>query len=212
MKKKLLISVSFITLYVLFTISLLYVDRKAIGPNNSIVGYSTINNWFHNFTGVNWLLYDITDWGGIPPIILGMIFGVVGLVEWIKRKSIKKVDNFLFVLGGLYIVTFIIYLLFEFMVINRRPVLINGYLEASYPSSTTFASIIFMASSIIPIRFYIKNHKLRKILIVIVWVYMLFLIIGRMISGVHWLTDIIGSVFLGTGLVLLYEYFVEKIK
>jgi len=205
MKRKLIISISLILTYVIFTICLLYVDRMPVGPNNSVVGFSTINKWFHDLTGVNWVLYNITDWGGIPPVALGLFFAIVGLIQLIKRKSLFKVDKNILILGGFYILVFVIYLLFEFMVINRRPVLINGILEASYPSTTTFVSITFLASAFYPIGKYIKSNKYKLLLNVIVWIYMLFLIIGRCVSGVHWLTDIIGSIILGTGLVLGYE-------
>lgn len=210
MKKRLFISISLLCLYALFTISLLFIDRAVIGPNGSMVGYATLNNWFHNLTGVNWLLYDLTDYGGIPPIIMGIGFGILGFIELAKRKSFIKVDFELIMLGILYLITFVIYLLFEFMVINYRPVFINGFLEASYPSSTTFLSITFMLSSIIPIKKYIKNVTLERILIFIAHAYMTFLVVGRVLSGVHWLTDIIGSLLLGFSLVKLYNYFVAK--
>lgn len=159
---------------------------------------------------MSWVLYNITDWGGIPPIVLGLTFAIVGLVQLIKRKSLLKVDKEIIVLGALYIIVIVIYLLFEFIVINRRPVLVNDILEASYPSTTTFVSITFLASAFYPIKKYIRNNKLKTMLIVFVWVYMLFLIIGRNISGVHWLTDIIGSILLGTGLVFGYESLLEN--
>ena len=211
MKKYLFLSIGFIVLYVVFTITLLFIDRQQVGPNAGIVGYASINAWFHNLTGVNMLLYDITDYGGIPPIIMGIGFGVLGLVEWIKRRSIRKVDNVLLILGAFYIVVFLVYILFEFMVINRRPILINGFHEASYPSSTTFLSITFMLSAIIPIKKYTKKKSLKNVLIAFVYAYMLFLVIGRLISGVHWLTDIIGSIIIGLGLVFLYNFFIKLI-
>jgi len=146
----------FLLLYIIFTISLKFVDVKPIGPNDSLVGYSLINGWFHKLTGVNMLLYNITDYGGIPPIIMGMLFGIMGLIQLVKRKSFKRVDRELIVLGCFYIIVFLVYLTFEFVVINRRPVLINGRLEVSYPSSTTFLSITFMLSAIPLVNKYIS--------------------------------------------------------
>ena len=105
---------------------------------------------------------------------------------------------------------FLLYLLFEFIVVNKRPVLIDGYLEVSYPSSTTFLSITFMLSAIIPVKKYITNSNVQVILIVAVYSYMLFLLIGRLLSGVHWFTDVIGSMFIGIGLLNIYEYFACK--
>lgn len=212
MKKRnyLYLSIFFISLFIIFTITLKLIDVKSIGPNNSLVGYSTINKFFNNLTGTNMLLYDITDYGGIPPIIMGMLFGILGLIQWIKRGSIKKVDRELLILGIFYLTVFIVYLLFELFVINRRPILINGYLETSYPSSTTFLSITFMLSAIPLVDKYIKNKYAANFFKFILVLYMLFLVVGRIISGVHWLTDIIGSIIISTGLILGYKYFIKR--
>ena len=141
MQKRKIISVSvaivFTLAFVCWTALISFIDVQAIGPQNSKVGFATVNEFFHRLTGVNMSLYIITDWLGLVPIAFAFGFAILGLVQWIKRKSLRKVDYSLFVLGGFYIVVFLIYLLFEFVVINYRPVLINNYLEASYPSSTT---------------------------------------------------------------------------
>lgn len=212
MRKKLYLGLTLVIIFIIFTSTLLFVDRRGVGPNSSIVGYATINLWFHNLTGVNWVMYTITDYGGIIPILLGLFFGGVGFIQLISRKNIKKVDFELIILGLFYIIVFLIYLLFEYVVINRRPVIIDGYLEASYPSSTTLLSITFLLSAIIPIKRYIKNKKVQMILIIISYLYMSFLVVGRIVSGVHWLTDIIGSILIGFGLVNLYEYIIIRIK
>lgn len=206
MKKKLIFGITLLGVFIIWTIGLLIIDRQAIGPNNSVVGYSTMNKWFFNLTGVNWILYNITDWGGIPPIFLGITFAVIGIIQLIKRKNILKVDIEILILGIFYIIVFLIYIIFDFVVINRRPVLINGYLEASYPSSTTFLSITFMLSTITMIKKYILNKKIKLTLILVAYLYMLFLVIGRMLSGVHWLSDILGSVFIGVSLVMFFEF------
>ena len=160
MKKKLFSGVVFVSLFVVWTMILLVVDRQRIGPNNSVVGLATINKWFHELTKVNWDLYNITDWGAIIPISLCGLFGVLGLIQWFKRKKVSKVDRELIALGAFYFVVFILYLLFEFIVVNKRPVLIDGYLEVSYPSSTTFLSITFMLSAINPIKKYLTNNSI----------------------------------------------------
>lgn len=211
MNNKIILSLSalFLLLFILFTISLTFIDVKPIGPNESFVGYASLNGWFHNFTGVNMLLYNITDYGGIPPIVMGMAFGVVGFVQLVKRKSIKRVDKELIILGLFYILVFIVYLAFEFIVVNRRPILINGYLEASYPSSTTFLSITFMISAIPLVKKYFKNKNICFIIKGVFIAYMLFLVIGRILSGVHWLTDIVGAILISVSLLYCYKFFVE---
>jgi len=136
-----------------------------------------------------------------------MLFGIMGLIQLVKRKSFKRVDRELIVLGCFYIIVFLVYLTFEFVVINRRPVLINGRLEVSYPSSTTFLSITFMLSAIPLVNKYISNKTAFNAIKIIFIIYMLFLVVGRMLSGVHWLTDIMGSVLISVSLLMGYKYF-----
>ena len=135
MKKKYFISAfALFLLFTLWTIALTFIDVQPIGPRNSSVGFAAMNAWFHNLTGVHMLLYTITDWAGLVPVFFGFSFAVFGLVQWIKRRNILKVDSDILLLGCFYIVVLAVYLLFENLAINYRPILINGYLEASYPS------------------------------------------------------------------------------
>lgn len=207
MKNKYLIfSILFFVLFIIFLVLLCLIDRCAIGPNNSVVGLATFNKWFSNLIGCNMPLYNITDWGGILSIVTALIYAIVGLLQWIKRKSIKKVDVSILILGGFYILIFAIYMLFNLVVINYRPVLINGYLEPSFPSSTTLMSITFMILSIYQTNRLINNKNLKKVINILSITIMLFLVIGRIISGVHWITDIIASTLLSIAIVLLYFY------
>ena len=134
-----IISVSLIFVFVLYTLAIKGIDVKPISPQNSSVGFAFVNGWAqaHALFGVNMLLYTITDWGGILPLLIAVGFGILGLIQWITRKSLSRVESSILVLGGFYLLVFGIYLFFEFFIINYRPVLIDGYLEASYPSSTT---------------------------------------------------------------------------
>lgn len=223
MKKKILvISLIGVGIFILFTILLLTVDRQAIGPNGSIVGFATMNKWYQdaliNVVGLDagMKLYKATDIGSIPAIVIGLIFAVVGLVQWIKRKHILKVDGNILTLGLFYIFLFILFIFFTFVPINYRPVLIDGKLESSYPSSTTLLSIGFMTTAIINNFKYIKNKKWLYTISIIEILYMLFLIIGRLLSGVHWLSDIIASLIISISLCGVYyslfklEYYKEK--
>ena len=198
-----------LTAFVLWTVAICFVDVRAIGPQSSSVGFAGINGFVHNLTGVHWGLYNITDWLGLVPIFVCMGFGILGLVQWIKRKSIRKVDYDIFVLGGFYIVTIAAYLFFESVVINYRPVLINGYLEASYPSSTTLLVMCVMPTAVMQFNSRIKNKVLRNIVVVTIIAFIAFMVIGRLISGVHWFTDIVGGALLSTGLVLMYRAIVD---
>lgn len=204
------LSVFYILTFILWTISLKYIDVSAIGPNESEVGFSSINGFFHNLTGANMKLYVITDWLGLVPFFICFGFGVFGLIQWIGRKNILKVDSDILILGGYYIVVMAVYILFEMVVINRRPVLINGFLETSYPSSTTMLVTCVMPTAIMQFQKRIKNLLLKRIVVIISIVFTVFMVVGRLISGVHWLTDIIGGALISISLVRMYHFFAFK--
>ncbi len=204
-RKSLITSMGLLAAFVLWTVAICFMDVRAIGPQGSSVGFAGINGFVHALTGVHFSLYNITDWLGLVPIFVCVGFGIFGLVQWIRRKSIRKVDYDILVLGGLYIVTIAAYLFFERVVINYRPVLINGSLEASYPSSTTMLVMCVMPTAIMQLGCRIKNRAFRNISAVAIIVFTAFMVIGRLISGVHWFTDIIGGALLSAGLVMMYR-------
>lgn len=204
-RKNFIASLCLLTAFVLWTAAIVLVDVRAIGPQGSSVGFAGINNFVHNLTGVHFDLYNITDWLGLVPILVCMGFGALGLVQWIKRKSIRKVDFSILVLGGFYIVTIAAFLVFEHFIVNYRPVLINGYLEASYPSSTTLLVTCVMPTAAMQFNNRINNKVLRNIVSVTIIAFITFMVFGRLISGVHWFTDIVGGALLSAGLVLMYR-------
>ena len=208
-KTSLLVSISSLISFVLWTVLISFIDVKAIGPNGSSVGFATINEWFHELTGVHLTVYNITDWAGLVPIAFCLGFAVLGLVQWIRRKSILKVDQSILVLGGFYILTMAVYVIFESVVINYRPTLINGYLEVSYPSSTTLLVMCVMPTAIIQLNSHINNQTFRNIVSYSIMAFTGFVVIGRVISGVHWLTDIIGGALLSIGLVMMYRFVIN---
>ena len=203
-RKSFVIALCLLVAFVLWTLAVCFVDVQSIGPQGSSVGLAGINRFVHNLTGVRFWLYSMTDWLGIVPILVCMSFGVLGVVQWVKRKSICKVDFDILILGGFYVVTIAAYLLFESVVINYRPVLIAGILEASYPSSTTMLVMCVMPTAIMQLSGRIKNRIFRKVVSFIMIAFVAFMVIGRLLSGVHWFTDIVGGALLSAGLVLLY--------
>ncbi len=208
-KKNFITSIAFFLLFILWTVAVSFVEVKPIGPLGSSVGFATLNGFVHNFTGVSFVLYNITDWLGLVPFAVCFGFGVLGLIKLIKRKSILKVDYDILALGVFYIVVIAVYLLFETVVINYRPVLINGVLEVSYPSSTTMLTLCVMPTAIMQFKNRIKNKTARNIIIILAVSFTVFMVVGRIISGVHWISDIIGGALLSAGLVQLYNAFVK---
>ena len=209
-RKAFLLGIGFITVFIIWTLMLQAVDAKTIGPNGSVVGFSTINRCFNDLTGSNMLIYTVTDWMGLIPIFVAFGFAVLGLVQWIKRKSILKVDASLLVLGGFYITVIITYLFFEGFVINYRPILINGYLEPSYPSSTTLLVTCVMPTAIMQFNDRIHKREIRIAVSSLSVAFVAFMVIARAVCGVHWLTDIVGGAFISAGLVLIYYSLTHK--
>ena len=148
-KKTLFIALSFLAAFVIWTLLLTVVDVQPIGAQGTNVGFATVNGFISDVIGNNLALYVITDWLGLVPIAVAFAFAMLGLAQWIKRKSFFKVDKSILALGVFYIAVMSVYLLFEFVVINYRPILISGYLEASYPSSTTMLVMTVMPTAII---------------------------------------------------------------
>lgn len=203
-KRLFFIGTGFVLAFIVWTALVSVVDVAAIGPRGSEVGFSTVNGFFHRLTGVNFTLYTVTDWLGLVPLFVALGFAALGLFQWIKRKSLRRVDRSLIVLGVFYIAVIAVYVLFEFVVINRRPVLIDGYLESSYPSSTTLLVACVMPTAMIQLTSYIKRERLKRVLLAAIAAFTVFMIIGRLLSGVHWLTDIIGGLLFSIGAVLVF--------
>ena len=206
-RKYLFTGIFSIAAFLLWTAALRFVDVLPIGPRASVVGFASMNQFVHNLTGVHMTLYTVTDWLGLVPIAVAFGFAVFGLAQWIRKRHIGQVDHSILILGGFYLIVIAAYIFFEINVFNYRPVLINGYLEASYPSSTTMLVMCVMPTALMQLNNRIKNQILRWCVASVITAFTMFMVFGRLISGVHWLSDIIGGALLSAGLVLLYRFF-----
>lgn len=210
-KRSLFLALGLLAVFILWTGAICLMDVQSIGPRGSQVGFATLNGFIHQVTGVHMTLYVITDWLGLVPVAFGFGFAFLGLYQWIRRKGVLKVDADLLVLGGFYIVTLGAYLFFERYVVNYRPVLIDGFLEASYPSSTTLLVLCVMPTAMMQLHRRIQNPILRFITSVVIGTFIAFMVLGRLISGVHWITDIVGGILLSSSLVMLYHAICEEL-
>ena len=192
--------------FLLWTLLVSYVDVQPIGPLGSRVGFAWINRFVHDLTGVHWWLYTLTDWLSLIPLGFAAGFGLQGLAQWITRKHLRLVDRSLWLLGGFYGVVLGVFLLFETLVINYRPVLVEGVLEASYPSSTTMLVLCVMLTARMHIR-----HTAPKWCNHLIGIFTVCMVIGRLVSGVHWITDIIGGILLSGGLVKIYGFVLDAV-
>lgn len=207
--RKLWSAICLLAAFVLWTAAVQFVDVQAIGPQGSCVGLAAINGFWHEIIGVNWMLYVITDWLGLIPLGVVLLFAMLGLHQWVTRKNLRKVDTDILILGGYYLAVLAVFLFFEMVKINYRPVLIDGHLETSYPSSTTMLVLCVMPTALMQLQTRLKRRG--KVLGSIITVFGVFMVIGRVLAGVHWLTDIIGGMLLSAGLVMLYGFLCDQV-
>ncbi len=200
-----LTGIAFVIGFAIWTFLIQKFDVRDLGVNGTQIGFATFNCWFHELTGTNMMLYTVTDWLGLVPIFICMIFGFVGLLQLIKRKSLLRVDYDIILLGIYYVLVIFGYLIFEMIPINYRPILIEGFMEASYPSSTTLLVLCVMPTLVEQVNRRVKSAKFKKTVVIFTTVFSAFMVVGRLISGVHWFTDIVGSILLSVGLFCIYK-------
>jgi len=190
--------------FMAYTALVRVVDVQDIGPLNSRVGFATLNGAAAKLIGTNNVFYAISEIIGLSAFLVCAGFGVVGLVQWIKRKKILKVDLQIIILGLYYIAVIGLYFLFNFVIINYRPVLDEGLLEPSYPSSHTMLAVCVYAAAAFYTRFLPKGYKyLRKPIITVCYVIIALMVVTRLLAGVHWLSDIIGGILLSITMISL---------
>lgn len=185
--------------FVLLTILVRFVDVRAIGPKNSEVGFAALNGAFHEMTGYKKWLHVLTDILGYLALLLGAFFAAIGVLQLIRGRSFRAVDSDILCLGALYAAAIFFYLIFEVLIINYRPVILDEGLEASYPSSHTMLSIVMFLSVAWEAGRRIRGNT-GMIARYVCMFLAVFVPVGRLFSGVHWFTDILGGVLLGSAL------------
>ena len=196
-------------LFLLCTVLVQTVDLQSVPATGTTVGFATVNLPFHALTGVHMGLYTLTDWLGLVPVAVCLLFALLGLSQLIKRRKLREVDPDLILLGFYYLLVAAAYLLFELYPINYRPVLMDGRLEASYPSSTTLLVLGVMPTLDLQCRRRVKNTAVKNTVRCLTGLFSLFFVMGRLVSGVHWLTDIAAALLLSGGLFDLYRALVN---
>ena len=208
MKKKCITSAVCFGLFLLLILLIKTVDVAAVGPEGTEIGLSKLNVAVHNLFGENLDWYKVTNVLGYLAILIGLCFAAMGGLQLIYRRSILKVDKEILLLGALYVVTVIFYIFFEKVIVNYRPILLpdGEGVEASFPSSHTMLSCVILGSGLQLLKKYGKKNKTLQLVLTVVFAVMLALIVaGRLISGVHWFTDILGGILLSVALLNAYE-------
>ena len=208
MKKKCITSAVYFGLFLLLILLVKVVDVAAVGPEGTEVGLSKLNVAIHDLFGENLGWYKVTNILGYIAILIALGFAAIGGLQLIYRRSILKVDKEILLLGALYVITLCFYILFEKVVVNYRPVLMpdGAGPEASFPSSHTVLSCVILGSGLTLLKKYAKKNKTIQLVLTVVFAVLLALIVaGRLLSGVHWFTDIIGGLLLSAALLNGYE-------
>ncbi|MBQ9987284.1 MAG: phosphatase PAP2 family protein [Erysipelotrichales bacterium] len=206
---KLRMGIILLCIFLIFTVLVMCVDVQNVNHGTDI-GFATFNVMFHRLIGYNKFMYCITECLSIIPIFVCIFFALLGCYQLWERKDLRKVDLDLILLGVYYGSVIFLYLFFESFPINYRPVLINGVLEASYPSSTTLLVLTVMLSCYKQVDRRVHHRRIQKGMKVIIGIFMIFMVVSRIISGVHWISDIIGSGVFSVGLFLVYAAVIEN--
>lgn len=209
-RRDLVTGTALLAAFVLWTALVQLVDVRPVGQNGTCVGLAAFNVWFHGLTGAHMVLYVITDWLGLVPVAVCLGFGAMGATQLVRRRSLSAVDPDLLLLGVYYVLIAAAYLVFEAFPINYRPILIDGVMEASYPSSTTLLVLGVMPTLAYQIARRSKSIQAKVAAAAFVAAFSALMVAGRLVSGVHWATDIVGSILLAAGLFAMYRYAVAR--
>lgn len=205
-------ALAFTAAALLFTLLIKLIDVKPIGPNGSEVGFAAVNQAVAETIGVSLFWYEISQTLGYLAILLAVLMAVAGVMQLIRRRSLAKVDPEIIALGALYAVTLILYLLFDKVALNYRPILENGVLEPSYPSSHTLLSLVVFGSAFLLIRRYFYPGRVQKVLTGCDLVFLILTVLARLLSGYHWLTDIIGGMLISAALLGWFSVLKDTLK
>ena len=192
-------------LFVVFTALVSQVDVQGIGPNGSLVGMAHINGPVRDLVGTSDFFYKISEILGYLSLLVAVLFCLCGLIQWITRRSLFKVDRELIYMYIFYVIVVLAYILFEFFIVNYRPVLEDGELAASYPSSHTVLVVSVFGMAIAGhFGSIFGSRSLRRIACWISGLLIVAMVACRLLAGVHWLTDIVGGLLLAGAVLSLY--------
>lgn len=215
-KKTIFMGGILMVLFVIFTILVKTVNVGAVGPENSVVGFSGINKAFFDFSGQNGFCYHLSEYIGYFSFLVVFLFALYGVYELIKRKSFKKIDKQIVALGIFYVVVAVFFAIFEKVIINYRPVIedIEEGLEASYPSTHVLIIVCIMGSTSIVLSSLFRGSGSKTVVAACVISFVLAVIgvIARLFSGVHWLTDVFGGLLLSMSLLTMFRGVINSME
>lgn len=206
------LAIIFLILFAVLTVLVQRVDVQPVGPNGSEIGFAKVNTAVHEKLGENDLCYKLTKLIGYLAIATAPCFALLALTQAIRKRSLSGVDGDLWALAVFYVLVGACYIAFEKYVVNYRPILVDGVLEASYPSSHTMLTTALFGMTIVQMRKRVHIKPLRGLIDIVLGVGIAAMAVGRLMSGVHWLTDIAGGLLLGLALTELYDAVFTQIR
>lgn len=209
----LIIGGSLIFLFVIWTLLVKFVDVTNNGLGGTLIGLTSMNEYFNDLIGVNLTLYKVTDYLMYFTLFIAFMFVCIAIYQLITRKSFKKIDFQLYILFAFYALVVILFIFFEKVIINYRPVMVEGKVEASYPSTHMLVCIFILLSAAFMSNYLLKDFKvIKNVVITFLFVLLVLNVVGRTLSGVHWISDIIGGCLLSIGLYLIFVHLNEHLK
>ena len=201
-KALIVIAVLFLLLFAGFTYLVMTYDVANVGFEGTPIGFSTVNTRFHRDFSYNEKCFVVTEYLGYICLAMAFANAVIAFLDFVKVKGrIGKMQRRYVITMFFYAVVVALYVLFMFVTINYRP----NEAESSYPSSHTMLALCVMSSEIAMLHYSAKRLRFWAIIFqILCFVCMVAMVVLRLLSGVHWLTDIVGSGLLSLGLVSLY--------
>lgn len=213
-KRYLILTVIMAVLTAIFTYLVTSYDVRPVGPAGTSVGFAGFNMNIISRIGTSMTWFTVADILGYVVILIFLAFAVTGLIQLIKRKNLFKVDSNILILGGMYLLVFILYVVFEKFPVDYRPIVLPGEFEPepSFPSSHTMLALVVLGGAIMQLKYYVKKRSLRIVFEIEGFIMVICVILARTLSGAHWPTDIIAGILYSLTLLSAYMAVSEIVR
>ena len=197
--------------FLVLLLLVLKIDVRPIGPENSEVGFAFLNGPVHDLLGFKKIPYTISKLSGALTLLAATGFAVLGVLQLVQRRSLFEVDRDILLLGAFYVLTLILYIFFDKVPINYRPIILDEGLEPSFPSTHSMLALVICGTGMMQVDRRLKGSPYKGIAIDVLGILMIITVLCRLLSGVHWFTDILAGVLLGASLVCFYAALEERL-
>lgn len=197
--------------FLVLLLLVLKIDVRPIGPENSEVGFAFLNGPVHDLLGFKKIPYTISKLSGALTLLAAAGFAVLGVLQLVQRRSLFEVDRDILLLGAFYVLTLILYIFFDKVPINYRPIILDEGLEPSFPSTHSMLALVICGTGMMQVDRRLKGSPYKGIAIDVLGILMIITVLCRLLSGVHWFTDILAGVLLGASLVCFYAALEERL-